>query len=84
MLKFVSFSLAVLASAVEAKSGYCRAAALSGGGANGSWEAGVLWGLANYGTASDYEYDVLTGVSAGSINAAAMAGWKKGSEVEMT
>jgi len=40
-----------------------------------------LWGLVNYGTPADYAYDVITGVSAGSINTAALAGWKVGDEL---
>jgi len=48
---------------------------LSGGGNNGAWEAGVLWGLANYGNETDYYYDVMTGVSAGSLNSASIAGF---------
>ena len=48
--------------------GKCRALVLSGGGANGAWEAGVMWGLAHYGDAQDFYWDVHTGISAGSIN----------------
>jgi len=50
--------------------------ALSGGGNNGAWEVGVLWGFMNYGNVADFEYDVITGVSAGSINAMAISGWE--------
>ena len=48
--------------------GKCRALALSGGGTNGAWEAGVIWGLTHYGQKEDFYYDVNTGISAGSIN----------------
>lgn len=42
----------------------------------GAWEAGILWGLAEYSeTKSDYYYDVTTGISAGAINAAGIAGF---------
>ena len=61
----------------------CRALVLSGGGNNGSWQAGVFWGLVNYGDPTDYAYDVITGVSAGSINTLALAGWEKGTELEL-
>ena len=60
----------------------CRALALSGGGSNGSWEAGIIWGLLHYGDQADYTWDVVTGVSAGSINTAAFAGWDVGTEYE--
>lgn len=53
---------------------------MSGGGSNGAWEAGVLWGLVNYGTPSDYAYDVISGVSAGATNTAALAVYAPGDE----
>lgn len=75
--------LTVLSAAMGSVSAeYCRALALSGGGSNGSWEAGVIWGLVNYGNPDDYTWDVLTGVSAGSINTVGLAGWELGTEVE--
>ena len=81
MFKKVLFTAAVNALAAQAASqDVCRALVLSGGGNNGAWEAGALWGLVNYGTASDYAYDVVTGVSAGSINTSALAGWAVGDE----
>ena len=61
----------------------CRALVLSGGASNGAWDVGVLYGLVNYATPSDYEYDVVTGVSVGSINALFLAGYPKGQEVQM-
>lgn len=79
-----AFSAIMLAAVGEAKKDVCRALALSGGGNNGAWEAGVLWGFMNYGDVADFEYDVITGVSAGSINAMAMSGWAAGTQVEMT
>lgn len=80
-MKFL-FGAALLTSAASATQDVCRALLLSGGGNNGAWEAGVLYGLVNYGDPTDFAYDVLTGVSAGSINAAGLAGWEVGKEVE--
>ena len=54
---------------------------MSGGGTNGAWESGVLWGLVHYGNRRDYEYDVVAGVSIGSINASALAFFDKGDEL---
>jgi predicted acylesterase/phospholipase RssA len=34
----------------------CKALVLSGGGANGAWEAGIFWGLNNYGNSGDFDY----------------------------
>ena len=60
----------------------CKALILSGGGSNGAWEAGVFWGFLNYGNPEDFKYDVLSGISAGSINAIALAAWEIGKETE--
>lgn len=57
---------------------------MSGGGSFGAYEAGVLYGL--YHSISDkslMEYDVVTGVSAGSINAGAVSIFAKGDEGNM-
>ena len=42
-----------------------------------------MWGLVNYGNPADFEWDVVSGVSAGSINALAMSGYPVGQEAEM-
>ena len=76
---------AMTASLAEASTdGKCRALVLSGGSNNGAWETGVIWGLSHYGTASDFAWDVVSGVSAGAINTGGIATWPTGSEVEMT
>ena len=62
----------------------CKALVLSGGAVNGAWEAGVLWGLTHYGDETDYRYDVVTGVSAGAINGAALSLWSIGQEKDAT
>jgi predicted acylesterase/phospholipase RssA len=69
-----NFLLAILPAIAAAKDA-CHALVMSGGGANGAWEAGVFWGLNYYGTPGNFDYDVITGVSAGSINTLALAGW---------
>jgi len=62
----------------------CRVMVLSGGGSNGAWEMGALWGLLHYGNPEDFRYDVVTGISAGSINAIATIGWEIGDELAAT
>jgi predicted acylesterase/phospholipase RssA len=57
---------------------------MAGGGSKGAYEAGVVWGLMHYGNPEDYRYDVVTGVSAGAINGAAMSVWPIGQEVAMS
>ena len=62
----------------------CNALALSGGGALGSYEAGVMWGMYfNAKDKSDYAYDVVTGVSAGAINSAGISTFAPGDEENM-
>ena len=53
------------------------------GANNGAWEAGVLYGLLNYGDPKEFEYDVVSGVSVGGINAFGVSIWPKGTELEM-
>lgn len=62
----------------------CKALILSGGANLGAWEIGVMWGLAHYGDPTDYYWDVVSGISAGAINAAGLAGWKPEEVLEMT
>mmetsp|Transcript_21659 Transcript_21659/g.29018 ORF Transcript_21659/g.29018 Transcript_21659/m.29018 type:complete len:293 (-) Transcript_21659:300-1178(-) len=65
------FGAALLAAVASAGEKKCKALVLSGGGSNGAYEAGVMWGLVNFGDSTDFEWDVLTGASVGSINALA-------------
>lgn len=76
-------ALTQLTHAYDKDEDVCRGLVMSGGGNNGAWEMGVLYGLVNNGDPADFTYDVLSGVSAGSINAGGMAGWPIGKEVEM-
>ena len=62
----------------------CKGLALSGGSNLGVWEAGVMWGLSHYGDPADYYWDVISGISAGSINASVMSGWRPEEVLEMT
>ena len=57
---------------------------MSGGGANGAWEAGVLWGLAHYGNPDDYHWDVVTGISAGGFNSVFGVGFEPQDVLNMT
>ena len=76
--------LAAGAHDASARKDHCYGLALSGGGSKGAYEAGVLWGF--YHGAKDktkYQYDVVTGVSAGAINGAAIAMFAPGDEEKM-
>ena len=81
---FTSVALLISAVAATSNSKSCTALVMSGGGSNLVWEAGVLWGFVHYGNPSDHAYNVVTGVSAGAINTAALAGWAVGDEVAQT
>jgi predicted acylesterase/phospholipase RssA len=52
---------------------------MSGGGAKGAFEAGVLYGMyhGHENVGSTFDYDVITGVSAGAINALGLGVYKK-------
>ena len=82
-MKAAVLSAVSMTASVAAADRVCRALALSGGGSNGAWEAGVLWGFLNYGNPADFEWEVVTGVSAGAINSLAISGWKPGTELDM-
>ena len=63
--------------------GTCLALVMGGGANNGAWEAGVLYGLINYGDPQDFQYDVVAGVSVGGINSFGVSLFPKGEEVKM-
>ena len=74
--KRFAISTAIAAISAAESQDVCRALVLSGGASLGAWEAGILYGLAEYSeTKSDYYYDVTTGISAGAINTAGIAGF---------
>ena len=53
---FKNYTLAALGILFELATAHksCHALVLSGGGSNGAWEAGVIWGLVHYGDPDDY------------------------------
>ena len=53
-MKQAILSAVSMTASVAAADRVCRALALSGGGSNGAWEAGVLWGFLNYGNPSEF------------------------------
>ena len=62
----------------------CLALALNGGGSKGSYQAGVIWGWMHYGNPDDFQWDVVTGISAGAINTGALSVWKKDDGLAMS
>jgi len=61
----------------------CRALILEGGGDKGAYEVGVLYGwINNTKNPEDFQYDVVTGISIGSINGMGLAQFPVGQEKE--
>ena len=85
-MRTTSFVLGCLGAIAQVQAGdkKCRALALSGGANHGAWEAGVMWGLLHYGNPEDYSWDVVTGVSAGAINTAAISTFAPEDTLNMT
>jgi len=68
-------------SVVNSQQKVCRALVLEGGGDKGAYEAGVLYGwVKNAQNPEDFQYDVVTGISVGSINGMGLAQYPKGQE----
>lgn len=80
-----AFAAAMLGSLAQAADETkCRGLAMSGGANHGAWEVGVLWGLNHYGDPADFAWNVVTGVSAGAINTAAVAMFDKDDGLAMS
>ena len=60
----------------------CKALALSGGGSKMSYFGGAIYGLIEKQSADEFEWDVITGASAGSIYATLMGLWPKGKKAK--
>ena len=59
----------------------CYSISQGGGGSLGSYEAGVFYGLVNNLPAAEVAYDVVVGISVGSLNSDSIAQFAKGSEI---
>jgi predicted acylesterase/phospholipase RssA len=81
MIKNVlSLIISVKAFESEMDDGYCRVLALRGGGGLASFEVGVLEAMTEKLQPQDVAYDVIEGVSAGSIYAGGLSLYPKGEE----
>jgi predicted acylesterase/phospholipase RssA len=68
-----------LISRVESKS-KCYVLALEGGGDKGAYQAGSILGLVDNLKSGETEWDVVTGISVGSLNGIALASYELGKE----
>ena len=58
----------------------CRVLALEGGGDRGAYHAGAFDALVELLPPNEVTYDIVTGISAGSLNAVAISFFEKGDE----
>ncbi len=75
ILSFISVATVGLLFANAQTTKKCRVLVMSGGANRGAYEAGVIHGLSHLLNGTDAYYDVVSGVSAGSLNTAALAMW---------
>lgn len=78
----VLFSLVSLFSTTKAENKKCLILALQGGGDHGAYQAGVLKGLANNLSEEDRRWDIITGISAGTLNGIGFSIFPHGKEIE--
>lgn len=84
MKSIISLAVGALIGTTASAKDMCYALAMAGGGTKGAYEAGAMWGIINAAKdLSKYAYDVVTGVSAGSINGGAVATFAPGDEANM-
>jgi predicted patatin/cPLA2 family phospholipase len=84
MAKNLSFYLItiiiLIVSANSSKDGKCRVLALEGGGEKGAYQAGAIKGLIANTNATEHQWDVITGISVGALNAAGFSLFEPGDE----
>ena len=74
--------LCALVCQASAKDGKWYGLALQGGGDKGAYQAGALYHIITNSNLEEVQYDVISGVSIGSINGALLASYEKGKELE--
>ena len=74
MFKYLSLAVSIfLFAPTFAKQDKCHALVMSGGANKGVYELGVIHGLVNILKEGETRWDVLSGVSTGSLNAVLMS-----------
>ena len=80
-MKVILSCLSLLGVSALGPDGKCRILAMKGGGVHGSYEVGVLKGIIeSMDDPIEYRYDIVSGVSAGSLNAAVLGLYPPGEE----
>ena len=73
-----TFIAALFAASTSASDDKCFALALGSGEENTAWQAGVLQGLMNKYGIAEHDYDAISGISGGSVNAAIFGSYASG------
>ena len=81
-LTLLSFIIAFALAAPEGKKKKCHALVLQGGGDRGSYQGGVIAGMINS-HPDEVQWDILTGVSVGSISSIYIATTPIGEEKQL-
>lgn len=71
----------IVMSSVQAADDKCYVLALSAGDESAAYQAGVLKGLTASGS-DEYQYDAVSGIAGGAINAALFSSFPKGQEID--
>ena len=81
-MRTLILTVLLLSFTIAAEQEHCRALVLSGGGDKGSYQAGALYEIIHHHADETVEWDIITGISAGSMNGAALSNYAKGDELE--
>jgi predicted acylesterase/phospholipase RssA len=74
-------AIMVMTEEIKADQTKCYALALSSGDESAAYQAGALSGIFNSNLQpTDYQYDAISGISGGALNAVMLASFAKGSE----
>ena len=86
ILKYTALALGITAQQIPGQydpSKKCRILSLSGGGSKGAYETGVIKTVVDTLSSPENHYDVVSGVSVGGINTAALSLFGEGEDKEM-
>ncbi len=75
-MRTLILTVLLLSIATAAELEHCRALVLSGGGDKGSYQAGALYEIIHHHADETVQWDIITGISAGSMNGAGLANFE--------
>lgn len=83
MAYLLPLSLVFLSGTAFGLSDKCYSLSMEGGGTHGAYEAGVLWSYVNNIPAEERQWNIITGISTGSLNSRVCAQFEYGDELNM-